>query len=273
MRSRRVARDLLTVAFCRCVIDWSNAAFNHQSMSFKEAEPSLFDTLERDDLLAEYAHLARGIIESTAAPVPGSVRVTHGDSRSLPASEGPCDALITSPPYPNRMSYIRELRPYMYWLGYLTHARQAGEMDWQAIGGTWGIATSLVGKWRPNGETVEHPGFDEMADTIRTRCPLLGNYVHKYFVDMTAHIRSAAKLLRPGGRAFYIVGNSKFYDTMVHVEEIYASLMRAAGFGDVRIDKLRKRNSKKELFEFAVSGVTAPKAMRRKTATPVLALS
>ena len=27
------------------------------------------------------------------------------------------------------MSYIRELRPYMYWLGYLTDARQAGQMD------------------------------------------------------------------------------------------------------------------------------------------------
>ena len=146
-------------------------------------------------------------------------------------------------------------------------------MDWQAIGGTWGIATSLVEKWQPNGVAVEHPGFDEMADDIRSRCPILGNYVHKYFVDMTAHIRSAAKLLKPGGRAFYIVGNSKFYDTMVHVEEIYASLMRAAGFCGVRIDKLRKRNSKKELFEFAVSGAAPPKASQRKAAAPALALS
>ncbi|WP_322490103.1 hypothetical protein [Chloroflexus sp.] len=37
--------------------------------------------------------------------------------------------VITSPPYPNRMSYIRELRPYMYWLGYLNNGRDAGELD------------------------------------------------------------------------------------------------------------------------------------------------
>lgn len=42
----------------------------------------------------------------------------------------------TSPHYPNRISYIRELRPYMYWMKFLGEAREAGEMDWKAIGGT-----------------------------------------------------------------------------------------------------------------------------------------
>ena len=42
------------------------------------------------------------------------------------------------------MSYIRELRPYMYWLGILENARDTGELDWSAIGGTWGVATSRL---------------------------------------------------------------------------------------------------------------------------------
>ncbi len=39
--------DILKVAFCRIMIDWSNAAFNHQSMSFKKTrdESFSFDTL------------------------------------------------------------------------------------------------------------------------------------------------------------------------------------------------------------------------------------
>lgn len=45
------------------------------------------------------------------------------------------------------MSYIRELRPYMYWLGFLNKAKEAGELDWKAIGGTWGIATSRLSCW------------------------------------------------------------------------------------------------------------------------------
>lgn len=52
----------------------------------------------------------------------------------------------------------------------------------------------------------------------------------------------------------YIVGNCKFYDVMVPTEHIYAGLLRQHGFTDVTVENIRKRNSKKELFEFVVSG-------------------
>jgi hypothetical protein len=59
--------------------------------------------------------------------------------------------------------------------------------------------------------------------------------------------------VRPGGRIAYIVGNSKFYDVLVPVEEVYAGLFRSAGFQEIRIDTIRKRTSKKELYEYVVS--------------------
>lgn len=122
-------RDLLLVVFCRLVINFSNAAFNHQSMSFKdkvkaeaakERQPALFD------LGPNFAHIAHAEgqeVLSSAGDNPGGVAsVITGDSRSISnAVSGEYDLLITSPPYPNRMSYIRELRPYMYWLCYLNN--------------------------------------------------------------------------------------------------------------------------------------------------------
>jgi hypothetical protein len=60
-------------------------------------------------------------------------------------------------------------------------------------------------------------------------------------------------VLSPGAKVFYIVGNSKFYDTLVPVEQIYASLLTQCGFRNATSEILRKRNSKKELFEFVVS--------------------
>jgi hypothetical protein len=59
-------------------------------------------------------------------------------------------------------------------------------------------------------------------------------------------------VLAPGGTCHYIVGNSKFYGTMVPVEEIYAALLEDAGFIGSKIERVRKRNSKKELYEFVV---------------------
>lgn len=141
----------------------------------------------------------------------------------------------------------------MYWLGYLNETREAGEMDWEAIGGTWGIATSRLSRWRPDGTRVRHDGFDEIIHSIAKRNPLLANYVHKYFIDMATHLITLSRVLAPGAKIFYVIGNSKFYDTIVPVEQIYASLLRQCGFKNVQCQPIRKRNSKKELYEFLVS--------------------
>ncbi|HET9933453.1 MAG TPA: hypothetical protein VFQ35_22265, partial [Polyangiaceae bacterium] len=157
-------------------------------------------------------------------------------------------------PYPNRMSYVRELRPYMYWLGYLSDGRAAGELDWQAIGGTWGTATSRVGRWEPGeGDHVPVRGFEALVRRVAERSPLLARYLHKYFADMARHCRDLYPALKSGGKLHYVVGNSKFYDVMVPVERIFAELFEAAGFTKASARAIRKRSSKRELFEFLVS--------------------
>lgn len=253
---RSPVKDLLLIAFCRILIEWSNAAFNHQSMSFKETAPLLFNYSERENLLLGFLDVISKIIHSAEQYIPGQIRATLSDSRSVPEPKDHLyDCVITSPPYPNRMSYIRELRPYMYWLSYLQEAREAGELDWQAIGGTWGIATSRVEKWQPNGDKIEYKGFYRIIKNIDDRSRVLANYVHKYFVDILAHLVSVRRVLNSGGKVFYIVGNSKFYDTVVPVEEIYASLLEQSGFFQIQIEMLRRRSSKKELREVIVSAV------------------
>jgi len=182
-------------------------------------------------------------------------RVMLCDARTLTSALKPDTyaTVITSPPYPNRMSYVRELRPYMYWLGFLANGRAAGELDWQAIGGTWGCATSMLNTWKPNGrERIPFTHFERIVCDIGKRHALLGRYVHKYFEDIKSHILGLRAVLAPGARCHYIVGNSKFYETILPVESIYAALFEDAGFGHVRIETIRKRTSKRELYEFVV---------------------
>ena len=246
--------DLLMVAFCRLLIECSNAAFNHQSMSFKQEQPSLFDSQESGALARRYEQITAEIVAAANEDLPGCVRIWQADARHVPSGNMLYDAVITSPPYPNRMSYIRELRPYMYWIGFLSEAREASELDWQAIGGTWGAATSRLETWTPNGKSIQIDGFKEVIQRIARHSTVLANYVHRYFVDISQHFTSISDALTPGASVFYVVGNSKFYDTLVPVERFYAEIMEGLGFTDVTITPLRKRNSKKELIEFAVSG-------------------
>ncbi len=299
---------LLNVAFCRTMMKLSNAAFNHQSMSFGrpavvEAVGAAAVTAAPGDAADETASFAAQFLgdasqvaaaaadnpEGTAeyilsdarggAGVPGSAACSTGVLGSAGVSanaglrgsvgcdvgervasvsdwRGRVDLLITSPPYPNRMSYIRELRPYMYWLRYLLTGRQAGELDWEAIGGTWGVATSRLVDWLPCGEFVPS-GMERVLAEIRSahakNGPLLANYVHRYFEDMFAHLTAMLPLLKTGATVHYIVGNSIFYGYTVHAEEYLAQQMAAVGLCDVRIVPIRKRNSKRGLVEFHVA--------------------
>jgi hypothetical protein len=182
-------------------------------------------------------------------------RAVEGDSRALGVCLGARSygTVVTSPPYANRMSYIRELRPYMYWLGYLVERRDAGELDWHAIGGTWGAATSNLNTWRPPpGRGVPVSGFTDIVASIASHSDLLSRYVHRYFVDMTQHVRSLYPLVGRGGRLFYVIGNSKFYDVVVPAERMLAEILEDARFRKAEIHELRSRTSKPELFEYLV---------------------
>ena len=252
------SRNLLYVTFCKVLIRVAAVSFGHQSMSFrKEEKPKgLFHTTKCDELSSLFRKAFAEVAISARELVPdGLGRAFQGDSRdfcSVPGL-GKYTVVITSPPYPNRISYIRELRPYMYWLGHLSSGRQAGELDWEAIGGTWGCATSNLTHWTPDPNIqVPFEGFLEVVNSISAHSDVLGKYVHKYFQDMVLHVQSLRSVLVDGAYIYYLVGNSKFYDVVLEVEEIYAAIFRHNGFGQVEVERLRKRSSKKELYEFLV---------------------
>ncbi|MFQ5673206.1 MAG: DNA methyltransferase [Nitrospinales bacterium] len=255
------SKALLLVAFCRTMITLSNAAFNHQSMSFKDiSQVDLFKDL---DLTSHYESIYTDNLEFVLASATHNPNrkstIIQGDARALQSVvRGKFDMVITSPPYPNRMSYIRELRPYMYWLGYLREAREAGELDWQAIGGTWGIATSRLMDWERNKEGFYPNCFKKILDRIahvdNKNGELLSKYVAKYFEDIWSHLNSMLPVLSRGSRVHYIVGNSTFYDILLPTEHLYADMLAELGFSNIQVKTVRKRNSKKELFEFEVSG-------------------
>ena len=255
-----LARDLLLVIFCRLLMKLSNASFNHQSMSFKntgkdQALP-LFDYTP--DFTEIFLHESQHVIASAKDNPEGEITIIQGDSRILETlQDATFDLLITSPPYPNRMSYIRELRPYMYWLHYLTSGRDAGELDWKAIGGTWGIATSRLRDWERNTDGFYPQYFKTLLTNIAHRDhkngQILSNYVAKYVEDIWQHLSHVSRIMKSGGEVHYIIGNSIFYGVVVPVETIYKDMLEACGFRNVNIKTLRKRNSKKSLYEFDVS--------------------
>ena len=264
LRPELPADDLLKIAFCRVMIARSNAAFNHQSMSFKEREKRQLPLLESGmaeldewDVLDGFNGELETVLHGASNVLPGRVEVRLDDARRMTSVlDDSVDLLFTSPPYVNRMSYIRELRPYMYWLGFLSNSRQAGEIDWHSIGGTWGSATSRLSDWEASEELPLGKEFPEVLAGIAREengsGRILSRYVHKYFSDIYRHLKAAYRVVKPGGHVTYIVGNSTFYGVNVPTEQWYARFLENLGFHDVTVETIRKRNSNKRLFEFSV---------------------
>ncbi|HKY38679.1 MAG TPA: DNA methyltransferase [Polyangiaceae bacterium] len=245
---RGKARDLAALAFCRTLIDVGHVSFRHQSMSFRKRAGGA-------DVGAVLRAAFAALRGAAAQPLTGAdAQALVGDARQLTTllPKNSCGSVITSPPYCNRMSYIRELRPYMYWLGFLDDGRQAGELDWQAIGGTWGSATSQLMTWEPE-RRLELPKVRNLMRRIAEHSPVLARYVERYFTDMDRHVGGVAHVVARGAELHYVIGNSKFFDVVVPAQTLLSDLFARHGFVGARTRVLRRRTSKKELFEYLVS--------------------
>lgn len=247
------AYNLLWVAFARLVIETSSADFSHISVSFKENTKAY----DNSAIIGLYLNIVDKIITSASTKLKGKATIIYGDSRLLKEENETFDMVITSPPYPNRISYIRELRPYMYWLGFLETGEQAGEMDWKAIGGTWGSATSKLASWKSVNTNLPNDLYDvcakiESADNKNGKTMSL--YVAKFFDDMYSHLSHLRNRLSKGAEINYILGNSSFYGNYVDTENIIMEMLHDLGYSDVCSCIIRKRNCNKGLFEYKISG-------------------
>jgi len=245
--------DIVWIGFCRLIIETSSAAFNHISMSFNDT--MIYQNIEGiEDLFVEIIEF---MLKSAENPIVGSAKVLKVDARHIAGLDNiKINKVITSPPYPNRISYIRELRPYMYWTKFLNEAKEAGEMDWLAIGGTWGIATSRLNSWEIQERDLPKQVFSTVENIRMSggkNANLLAKYVLKYFHDMHLHLSSLRSILADDAELHYIVGNSTFFGNMVDTERLLSESMRLLGYSNIHSEIVRKRNSNKALYEYCIS--------------------
>ncbi len=134
----------------------------------------------------------------------------------------PLDLAITSPPYINAMDYTRCIKLESAWIG------------------TGNDAIMKSVKSSQLGEDVRRHGFDEdnelMAlcnthfselqnlDTVRYQTSMA------YFLDMKRNLDCVKTALRPGGKYYLIIGNSKIRGIEVPTHLIIAEIAKSLGF-------------------------------------------
>ncbi len=159
--------------------------------------------------------------------------------------------VITSPPYPNRFSYVHQTRPQLHFMELIQGRSAATDIDLETIGGTWGRATSNLMK----GEVEVPPEIAQVLDysnELRGKSRLMCNYATKYFLDLNTHLQELRKVVDKGFRGAYVVGNSRLSGVEIYTEGILAKLFESNGFVVDEIVVFRRRGGRQRLYECAV---------------------
>ncbi len=142
----------------------------------------------------------------------------------------------------------RETRPHLFFFNFIESAAAVGQMETDAIGGTWGKATSVLsGGVSPKNEVVKKL-LKPHLDSIPENGKLMASYVIKYFFnDLYDHAEEVGKVCALKSRLAYVIGNSKFFNNPLPSDEILADVFGHFGFVLDRLERMRKRQSKSEI--------------------------
>jgi hypothetical protein len=132
-------------------------------------------------------------------PPVGNVRVGIADARQLKSvTDSSVDAVLTSPPYLNAIDYLRGHKFTLVWLGHrISELRR--------------VRSESIGSEKNPAE-----GANEMlADNLCEQMPAVGQLPKKeqgmfrrYVLDLFAMISEINRVLKSGGKAVLVVGNS-----------------------------------------------------------------
>ena len=131
-----------------------------------------------------------------AAPPSTGASVMLGDARSLTFGDQMADAVLTSPPYLNAIDYLRGHRMSLVWLGHRLSCLRA-------------IRSSSIGAERsPDAGALVHAEVKNALGELTELSRRHQGMVDRYVADVVALASEVKRVLKPGGVATMVVGNS-----------------------------------------------------------------
>lgn len=140
--------------------------------------------------------------------------VQQGDARHLNINDGEIDLVLTSPPYLNAIDYIRCSKFSLVWMGYdVSKLRQ--------------IRTESVGTEASSKRALESDWIDSLISGLQLQPSLSSRtraLLATYAWDMAQALSETSRVLRKGGRAVYVVGDSTSRGTFIPNSLIVSSV-------------------------------------------------
>ena len=161
------------------------------------------------------------------------------DSHLAPES---ADLIVTSPPYLNNYHYNRNTRPQLYWLGLVNDLKDMKDLEESNFGKYWQTVRDLDRidlNFLPSGTDIT-----EQLKQLRMLHPERGcyggrgwaNYATVYFNDCHKFAIMINYILKPGGTALVVIGNSILQGILIPTDQYFGKIAESVGLELVRID-------------------------------------
>lgn len=243
--------DLFRVAFGSVMVSFSNYTY----------EPSLGSRPGAGKPLIEKADVHSTILRKLSDIV-SDIRWIKARVETLPKASGQVynldfletedllracsvDLMVTSPPYMNNYHYVRNTRPQLFWLSFVSSPKELRRLEEANFGKYWQTVRT--------GERLDlkfdHPELSGTLARLRqTRIdkgpyggPGWANYVAAYFNDCDRFCRVLKRALARRGVGVVVIGNSIIQGHEIKTDLVLADIARQNGFELMGVQQIRTK--------------------------------
>jgi len=246
-----IIANLFRVAFGAVMVGISNYSYEPSLGSRPAAGKPLIEDAEVAQVLLTKLQTMRADIAWIQKEMPGEYfgagRIINGDffSANEKLAEASIDLMVTSPPYMNNYHYVRNTRPQLYWLNFISSPSEQKYLETHNFGQYWQTVRDV----EPIALAFEHPGLAKILFQLRkTRLdqgayggPGWANYVTAYFNDCFRFVAVLKRVLARGGTGVIVIGNSIIQGIDIRIEQIIGEVGALQGLHLEAIQCIREK--------------------------------
>jgi len=267
-------KNLFRVAFASTMVSYSNYSYEPSlGRRVSAGKSEIEDYAVEQTIVAKLMQMVKDIVWFKAM-IPDGInpRTTVVNDSFFEfenyVSPGTVDLIVTSPPYLNNYHYNRNTRPHLYWLGYVENPGDFKPLEEGNFGKYWQTVRTLEKidlKFSIDGSDIY-----ERLETIRGLNPEKGvyggsgwaNYAASYFNDSYDFALAVNSVLRPGGTALVVIGNSILQGVLMPTDQYFGQIAELAGLELVGIEVPRATRVGNSIIQ---SDVRVAKAKKKHT--------